>query len=216
MTKKLKYVEEPYEKNRFTEKYDGFYSQFAGLYDRVIRVLPFWKRWLKSVLPFIEGSKVLEVSFGTGYLLTLFAAKYETYGIDYNATFVHRLEEKLKSKGLHAEIKQANVENLPFENDYFDTIINTMAFTAYPDGEKAMSELNRVLKPGGKLLLVDVAYPQKHSGLGMLLTRLWISMGDIVRDMQTLFSKFNFIVREEEIGGFGSVHLFIAEKPFRE
>jgi hypothetical protein len=46
----------------------------------------------------------------------------------------------------------------------------------------------------------------------MKLTRLWAGLGDLIRDMDPLFRQFNFDYTDEEIGGFGSVHLYVAEK----
>jgi len=104
------------------------------------------------------------------------------------------------------------VESLPYEDNSFDTVVNTMAFTGYPDAQKALSELHRVLKPDGKLAMVDVAYPKNGNWLGVQATKFWIAFGDLVRDMHKLFQAFNFETTDQEIGGFGSVHLYIAKK----
>jgi len=212
MNKIFSYVNEPEEKEKFTEQYDHFYTSFARLYEGTVKFFPFWRRWLDATLPHIQGPRVLEVSFGTGYLLMQYADQFETYGIDYNERFVTMLQEKLTKAGLSANIQQGNVEELPYEDGYFDSIINTMAFTAYPDGEKAMSEIHRVLKPGGKIVMVDVDYPFDHNRVGVFITKAWIAGGDIVRDMEPLFKNFGFEYTNEEIGGYGSVHLYVAKK----
>ena len=59
---------------------------------------------------------------------------------------------KMKKINIKAHLTQGNVEALPFPDNTFDTVINTMAFTGYPNEEKAMSELKRVLKKDGSLL----------------------------------------------------------------
>lgn len=208
----MNYVPEPEDKTQFTEQFDRFYTSFSQVYDLAVKIMPFWKRWIKSTLPHIQGPRVLEVSFGTGYLLMQFVDQYETYGIDYNQRFVDMLQERLAERGKSADIRQGNVETLPYEDDYFDSIVNTMAFTAYPDGQKALGELHRVLKPGGKLVMVDVNFPLDGNRLGTLLTKGWIAGGDIVRDMGPLFDQFGFEYSDQEVGGFGSVHLYIAVK----
>ncbi len=212
MPLQMNYVKEPENKTQFTEEYNKFYTVFAQTYDVTVKILPFWKRWLKATIPHIQGHRVLEVSFGTGYLLLQYAAQFETYGIDYNEKFVTMLKKKLVQEGISADVRQGNVERLPYEAEFFDTIVNTMAFTGYPDGEKAMSEMYRVLKSGGKLIMVDIGYPFNRNRLGILITKAWIAGGDIVRDMAPLFRQFKFEYTAEEIGGFGSVHLYVAQK----
>jgi ubiquinone/menaquinone biosynthesis C-methylase UbiE len=208
----LAYSTEPDDKERFTQEFDRTYTIVAGAYDLAVKVLPVWKSWLKQALPHIRGPKVLEVSFGTGYLLTQYADRFETHGIDYNEKLVSVASDNLKKKGITAELQKGNVESLPYDDGAFDCIVNTMAFTAYPDGQKAMSEFHRVLKKGGRLVLIDIEYPANRNWLGMRMTRFWVALGDIVRDMDALFRQFHFEYTDREIGGFGSVHLYLAEK----
>jgi len=206
------YSTEPDDKERFTREFDRTYTLIAGVYDLAVKVLPVWKSWLRQALPHIQGPRVLEVSFGTGYLLTQYADRFETHGIDYNEKLVSVAGGNLKKKGLTATLQKGNVESLPYDDETFDCIVNTMAFTAYPDGVKAMSEFHRVLKPGGRLVLIDNDYPADRNWLGMKMTRIWAALGDILRDMGVLFRRFGFDHTDREIGGFGSVHLYVAEK----
>ena len=206
------YTVEPGDKEEFTQRFDRSYSRFAGIYDVAVRRLPVWKTWLKQALPHIEGERVLEASFGTGYLMMQYAGRHETFGIDYNTRMVGITEKNLVRKGIKAHVEKANVESLPFEAEYFDTIVNTMAFSGYPDAKKALSEFRRVLKPNGRLILIDFAYPRNRNHLGVFLTRLMEKAGDIIRDMGEVFREFDFDYTDQEIGGFGSVHLYIATK----
>ena len=196
----------------YTARLDREYARYAGLYDRAVKLLPVWKTWIKAALPHIEGKRVLEVSFGTGYLMTQYAQRFETFGVDYNARMVEIADRNLRRKRLKAALVQASVEALPFPNGHFDSIVNTMAFTGYPDGDKAMREFFRVLKPGGKLLVVDFDYPSNRNILGYALTRLMERSGDIIKDMSGILQEFPFDYTEKEIGGFGSVHLYVAVK----
>ncbi len=65
-------------------------------------------------------------------------------------------KRNLDEKGVHAEIQQADVENLPYQDGVFDTVVTTMSFTGYPDGAKAMEEMHRVLRDQGRLILIDI------------------------------------------------------------
>jgi ubiquinone/menaquinone biosynthesis C-methylase UbiE len=208
----ITYSSEPEDGEEFTRKLDRVYGLFAGTYDLAVKLLPVWKTWLKQALPHIRGPKVLEVSFGTGYLLSQYADRFETHGIDYNEKMVSVASENLRKRGLEASLRQGDAQSLPYDDETFDCLVNTMAFTAYPDGVKAMSELHRVLKQGGRLVMIDVGYPSDRSWLGMQMLRVWIALGDIVRDTGALLGRFGFEYTEREIGGFGTVHLYLAEK----
>jgi ubiquinone/menaquinone biosynthesis C-methylase UbiE len=209
---KIVYSKEPVNSLEYTNKLDKEYSKYAKVYDAAVKLLPVWKTWIKTVIPYIEGKRVLEASFGTGYLLMHYANNYETYGIDFNNNMVEIANKNLSRKGFKATLQQANVEELPFPENYFDTIVNTMAFTGYPNGKQAMSEFYRVLKDGGKLLIVDFDYPANRNRFGYWLTKLMESAGDTIRDISKMLQAFPFEYTEEEIGGFGSVHLYVARK----
>ena len=138
--------------------------------------------------------------------------KYEIYGIDYNDKMLEITTNKMKNTNIKAQLSQGNVEKLPYPDNTFDTVINTMAFTGYPNEDKAMSELKRVLKNEGSLLLVDFDYPNNRNRFGYMIVKLWEKCGDIIKDINSLLMKYNFDYKDISVGGFGSVHLFIAQK----
>jgi ubiquinone/menaquinone biosynthesis C-methylase UbiE len=87
MTLQIDYSKEPTDPKNHTKKYNEFYSRFAVGYDWLVKILPFWRNWIMSVLPWIHGPKVFEVSFGTGFLLTQYADRFTAYGVDHNWRF---------------------------------------------------------------------------------------------------------------------------------
>ncbi len=204
--------EEPVDKREFTARFDRWYSRLARPYDVAVKLLPGWKAWLSSALPHIRGPRVLEVSFGTGWLLTRYAAAVESHGVDLNERMVRIARRNLRLAGIDAELIRANVEMLPYSDGVFDTVLTTMAFSGYPDGQRAMSELYRVLRPGGRIVMVDVGYPGDGNRLGTWLVELWKRAGDVIRDMPALFDRFGLDVWADSVGGFGSVHLYVATK----
>jgi ubiquinone/menaquinone biosynthesis C-methylase UbiE len=212
MGKKPAYSDEPKDQERYSEDLDRYYTRLGRLYDLAVRFLPVWKSWIKEAIPHIQGPRVLEVSFGTGYLLTQYADKFETCGLDYNKNMVSLAKRNLKKKGIAANIQRGTVEALPYKDEGFDTIVNTMAFSGYPDGLKAMSEMHRVLKKGGRLIIIDVNYPANGNWLGTKLTWFWARTGDIIRDLDELLGQFDFDYTDQAIGGFGSTHLYLCEK----
>lgn len=210
---KFEHSDDPENGRGHTERYDHYYTRFAPLYDWLVKSLPVWGNWIGTVIPWIQGPRVLEISFGTGYLLTQYAGQFEVYGIDYNQRMVYLAKDNLRQAGLKASLQVADVEELPYPADTFDTILNTMAFTGYLDGQQALLEMKRVLRPGGRIVMVDISYPKEGNWLGTVLTNAWRSFGDIIRDMPALFDQFGFDYSDREIGGYGSVHLYIANKP---
>jgi ubiquinone/menaquinone biosynthesis C-methylase UbiE len=206
------YSAEPEDKKQFTQNFDQGYGRFAKAYDRIVKVLPLWRNWISTAIPHIIGPNVLEVSFGTGYLISQYASDYNTFGIDYNWELACIAKQNLGKFGAKAHLQQADIEYLPYPSASFDTVVNTMAFTGYPDGKKALSEIRRVLKPNGRFILVDIDYPQNRNWLGIKVTQFWTISGDILRDMKALFEQTGFDYSEAEVGGFGSVHLYLATK----
>lgn len=203
---------EPEDAERFTREWDRAYTAFARPYDVAVRLLPVWKTWLRRALPHIVGPRVLEVSFGTGYLLSQYAGKYETHGIDYNLRMVGVARKNLSRVQRRAELVRGNVEALPYPDASFDSLVNTMAFSGYPSGAQALAEMRRVLRNDGRLILIDVTFPPDQSWMGSRFAKLWERSGDVLRDMPTLLRDYRFEYADEAIGAWGSVRLYVATK----
>jgi ubiquinone/menaquinone biosynthesis C-methylase UbiE len=104
----------------------------------------------------LSGKKVLECSSGHGggasYITrTLHPASYT--GLDFNADGVAFCQKRHKLPGL--EFVQGDAQNLPFPDESFDAVINVEASHIYPDFERFVSEVARVLRPGGHFLHAD-------------------------------------------------------------
>lgn len=198
----------------YTEKMNREYNWMSRVYDGFMFLFPRWKVWIRSVLPHIVGRDILEISFGPGYLLTRYAPNpaYRVCGIDYNEQMVRVAKRKMEKLGARVDLRQGKVEQLPYEDASFDTVINTMAFTGYPDGDRALSEIERVLRPGGRLLLVDFDYPKNRNRAGYWMVRLADKVGDIMKDIGAALRRAGFTYEDRSIGGFGSVHLFVCAK----
>lgn len=215
MRKPPAYSPEPNDKSAFARRFDRLYSRFARLYDLTVKLLPTWRRWLGHALPYIDGPRVLEVSPGTGWLLTQYADRFETHAVDLNPDLVEVARRNLRRAGITAELQVGDVAALPYADAHFDTVLSTMAFSGYPDGRRALSEMMRVLRPGGRLVLIDVNYPADANRRGSAIVELWKHSGDLIRDMGALFAELGLEVTDREIGGFGSVHLYLASEPPR-
>ena len=211
MMMRRSYSKEPGHPAEFTRQFDRFYTRFARWYAGFIRAFPLWRRWLDHALPYIEGQRVLEISFGTGYLLSRYARRFETYGVDLNYQLAQLARGALTRQAIDANLQVADVVALPYPDGIFDCVVNTMAFSGYPEADAAIAEIKRVLCPGGRLVLIDVAYPVEERPAGFLMARMWKLAGDLLRDMKTLLAQHGFSASIQEIGGFGSVQLFVCQ-----
>jgi len=185
----------------------------AGPYDLAVRLLPVWKTWLRHALPHIVGPRVLEVSFGTGYLISQYAGTVEAHGVDYNRRMVTVAQRNLVRTGSKAQLVQGNVEALPYPDALFDSLVNTMAFSGYPNGMQALTEMKRVLRHDGRIILIDFTFPPDQNRLGSRVAMLWERSGDVLRDMAALFRQCELEYTDEAIGAWGSVRLYVATKP---
>ena len=185
------------------------YTHFAPIYDQMVKHMPNWQAWISSVIPHVQGPRVLDVSFGTGYLLAQIAGTFETYGIDLSVEMISRARQNLTYP---VPLQRADAHHLPYRDETFDSILNTMAFNGYPDSLRALLEMHRALRRGGRLLLVDVNPPTDGNPVGTVFARRWETRLDPNLDMGSLFKRVGFDYDDHKIGGFGSVHLYVATK----
>lgn len=207
-----RYTDKPSDAYLYTEKMNRMYSSVAKAYDGFIKLVPFWSTWLETVLPYVQGKKILEVSFGPGYLLTRYPVSSKVYGLDYNKIMVNRAKVKVSRVGMKANLIQGDVVCMPYPDNYFDTVVNTMAFSGYPNGEMALSEMLRVLRLGGTLVLLDYDYPLNRNVMGFLMVRFIEICGDIIKDIGALVEEEGKEYQRITIGAWGSVQLFIIKK----
>lgn len=207
---KPRYSTEPDDAASFTGRFDRIYTSAAGIYNVAVRHLPVWKTWLAHALPHVCGPRVLEVSFGTGYLLTQFPPGLEVHGVDINERMIAVAQRNLERSHRTAPLCRADVARLPYGDASFDCLVNTMALSGYPRAGEALTEMRRVLRPDGRLVLLDVGFPADGNRLGSWLARGWQWSGDLVRDTATALVDAGFKAERREIGGYGSVQLFVA------
>ncbi|MGI5827766.1 MAG: methyltransferase domain-containing protein [Patescibacteria group bacterium] len=119
-------------------------------------MVPQLERIYRQVKPTKKG-KFLDAGCGKGELLYFMSKKgYQVYGVDYARASIKLTSEYLRKKKVEGIVKQADVRDVPFEDDYFDVIISEDVIE-HLDNEKAsldfLNEAYRVLKPGGKFYL---------------------------------------------------------------
>ena len=110
-----------------------------------------WKSLFGSKIG--QGNKrVLDVGVGTGFLSIMLAEiGYSVVGVDLSEEMIKNAQKKMDDRGLKAKLELGDAEDLPFEDDSFDAVVNRAVLWTLPDPKKALSEWKRVLKPGGTL-----------------------------------------------------------------
>ena len=104
------------------------------------------------------GSRILEIAPGPGYL-AIELAKLGTYtivGLDISASFVRIATQNARTAGVNIEFRRGDAAAMPFDAASFDFIICRAAFKNFTEPLKALHEMHRVLKVGGKALIVDL------------------------------------------------------------
>ena len=130
---------------------------FAATYDRQMAKVE--KAGLRahreSVLAEATG-RVLEIGAGTGGNLLLYGSCVESLTMtEPDLHMLCRLEHKVRDKAPEATVLRAPAEDLPFEDDSFDTAVSTLVLCGVDDQPRAVRELRRVLRPGGRLLFIE-------------------------------------------------------------
>jgi ubiquinone/menaquinone biosynthesis C-methylase UbiE len=101
------------------------------------------------------GGDVLEVAVGTGLNLEAYPDNIKLTGIDWSDAMLDIARRRAAQLGRTATLQQADAHQLPFDDASFDTVICTFGLCAIPDHTRAVAEMARVLRPGGRLILVD-------------------------------------------------------------
>jgi SAM-dependent methyltransferase len=104
---------------------------------------------------------------------------------------------------------------LPWPDGHFDAVISTFAFSAFPDADRALDEMVRVIRPGGKVIIVDAGEAADGNLFARLLARLWELFGDYMRDEVVLMEARGLAVEREEYGPGGCVHVVVGTRPER-
>lgn len=156
-----------------SDKIQKSYRQSRNIYDDVLTRSTWWSRlymdifWggvddnkiARTVLSYIPddfSGKLLDVPVGTGVFTVAKYARMNRAAIvclDYSSDMLDQARDRFWEVGIgNCRLVQGDVGALPFDDESFDIILTMNGFHAFPDKEKAYSEVNRVLKAGGRLV----------------------------------------------------------------
>lgn len=152
------------------EQVAQMFDTISGKYDGLNRVISFGidVKWRKKVLKLVSDTKpetVLDIATGTGdlaILMTQTGAKKIT-GLDISAGMLEVGRKKIAERKLDSKIDMVlgDSENIPFEDNSFDAITVAFGVRNFENFEKGLSEILRVLKPGGIFVILETSVPTK-------------------------------------------------------
>ncbi len=159
-----------YESEKASKVADVFHS-VAGKYDLMNDVLSggmhrLWKRFTIELSGARLGSQILDIAGGTGDLTRKFSrivgAQGQVVLADINESMLKVGRERLLDRGISGNVQyvQANAECLPFPDNYFDVVTIAFGLRNVTHKDKAIASMLRVLKPGGRLLVLEFSKPK--------------------------------------------------------
>ena len=146
------------------KKVAGVFSSVADRYDLMNDLMSgglhrLWKRFAVALSGVHEGSRVLDIAGGTGDLTALLArragASGETWLTDINAEMLTRGRDRLLDTGRIVPVARCDAEKLPFLCDHLDCVIVGFGLRNMTHKDRALAEMLRVLRPGGRLVVLE-------------------------------------------------------------
>lgn len=134
----------------------GFYSNviFPRLLDWTM-ANPAMTQYREQLLKDVKGN-VLEIGFGTGLNLAYYPPTVETLTtIDVNPGMTKLAQKRIATFDLPVDSKTLNGEHLPLDDNTFDSVVSTWTLCSIAQVEQALSEVHRVLKPGGAFYFIE-------------------------------------------------------------
>lgn len=132
------------------------YNRIAWIYDCLESLSEGRMRpWREHLWALARGQRILEVGVGTGKNLPYHPRGASVTGIDVADKMLNRARGRAADLGSGVLLLEADVQALPFPDDSFDTAVATFVFCSVSDPILGLRELNRVVRPGGQILLLE-------------------------------------------------------------
>lgn len=163
------------------------FDNIANSYDKINHILSFnmdekWRKKIAERLPQTRHTKILDVATGTGDL-AIMMAKHSKHthivGIDISNNMLEIAQKKAKKEKIDERVifKNNNVTNLPFDDNTFDYCTISFGARNFADLDKALNEIYRCLKPGGRLFIIEFSKKPSNKIIEILYdtySKIWI------------------------------------------
>jgi demethylmenaquinone methyltransferase/2-methoxy-6-polyprenyl-1,4-benzoquinol methylase len=152
------------------EQVRQMFNNISGNYDFMNRLMTFgtdvkWRRKVVKMVADTKPEKILDIATGTGDFAIMLAdiKPKKIVGLDISEGMLEKGKQKVKAKGLDhlIEMVLGDSENLPFEDNSFDAVTVGFGVRNFENLDKGLSEINRVLKPGGIFVVLETSQPEQ-------------------------------------------------------
>ncbi|OKH24512.1 SAM-dependent methyltransferase [Hydrococcus rivularis NIES-593] len=153
--------------NNIFESKEKLFDRWAPNYDFLLTTV-FYQAVHKRLLEYVklpERPNVLDLGCGTGRLLNRLADRFpelQGTGLDLSTQMLRQARQRNQHRPRLIFVR-GNAESLPFVNNQFDAVFNTISFLHYPNPERVFAQVSRVLRPQGHFYLVDWAFDRRLS-----------------------------------------------------
>lgn len=138
------------------------YSQRIG-YNLSPQLKTVWMGELARAMAYQQKQKVLDVGTGPGFLALLYEEMgHDCIGIDFSEEMIRAARKEAQKKSSNTWFIKADAEQLPFDDDSFDVVTNRHVIWTLTNPQKSMVEWVRVLKPGGRLIIIEGDWSEGH------------------------------------------------------
>lgn len=157
------------------------YARWAPVYDLTFgRLTNAGRRRSVGFINDSSGGAVLEVGVGTGLSLPHYRPDLAVTGIDFSEEMLDKARDKVRRRGLShvTELRQMDARTLDYPDDRFDTVTAMHVLSVVPEPERVMSEIARVCKPGGQVVIAN--HFARDRGFLAMLERLTAPLENVL------------------------------------
>lgn len=147
------------------------FDRIGPSYDMQNHLLSFgldalWRRFFVDVVRPPEGATLYDMAVGTGDIAIPMARRYPTIrivGVDYSSSMLIRARKKICAAGLEERISlvESDIRECPLPDSTADVITSAFTLRNLPDRERVLAEFHRLLKPGGRLCILELGLPRR-------------------------------------------------------
>ncbi len=165
-----------------------FYHTLAWTYDFVAAVVSIgrWNNWTQAVIPFIEGTRVLEIGYGPGHLQRILQTRgLFAVGLDESRQMAYLAKRNTDGS---ARLTRGLAQSLPFPSQTFDSVISTFP-AEYIFDPRTLSDVYRVLRNGGRFIILPFAWIVGRSYLDRIAAWLFRVTGETPSNVTDIVSE---------------------------